>query len=169
MRVSRPTIGISGLRTLLCIPIGFHRRQLERGKAEMLSLSANRTARIEIQRKFVLLAFASTVVISGILLTTVILNKNIKDLMKSLLLGEATVYANGFSDYKFRSIKVGMKTADLRSVMGPPLKRAPWGSFPEVWFYTDQRTITDNFWRRWVVVDANAGEVVMIIDDFWDD
>jgi outer membrane protein assembly factor BamE (lipoprotein component of BamABCDE complex) len=135
----------------------------------MLPLSANRTARIEIKRKLVLLVFVSTAVITGIALTTVILNKNIKDLMKSLLLGEATVYANGFSDYKFRSIKVGMKTADLLSFMGPPLKRAPWGSFPEVWFYTDQRTITDNFWRRWLVVDANAGEVVMIIDDFWDD
>ena len=89
--------------------------------------------------------------------------------MMSIFVGEATVYAKGFSESKFRSIKVGMKTADLLSIIGPPLKRAPWGSLPEVWYYTDQKTITDNFWRRWVVVDTNAGEVVTIIDDFWDD
>ena len=93
----------------------------------------------------------------------------IRDLTLAIFLGEATVYAKSFSESRFRSLKTGMKAADVMRVMGPPLKQTPWGQFPQVWLYTDQRTITDNFWRRWVAVDVNTDKVVLIISDFWDD
>jgi outer membrane protein assembly factor BamE (lipoprotein component of BamABCDE complex) len=104
-----------------------------------------------------------------VFLVCIIFGSGIKDLMISAYLGHDTVYAKGFSESKFRSVKVGMKTEDLLSVLGPPLKRAPWGSLPEVWQYTDQRSITDNFWRRWVVIDLNTDSVTAIFDDFWED
>jgi hypothetical protein len=91
------------------------------------------------------------------------------DQLKAYALGEATVYAKGYSENRFRSIWVGMPMADVFSVMGPPLKWAPWGDYPRVWFYSDQETITDNFWRKWIVVDPKNDRVDVIVDDFWVD
>ena len=87
----------------------------------------------------------------------------------SLYFGEETVYTEGYSESRFRSIRPGMATADVLSVMGPPLRRARWGGYPQVWFYSDQKTITDNFWRRWVIVDDRINRVASIVDDFWID
>jgi hypothetical protein len=101
------------------------------------------------------------------ILTLVSLQLDIGDLIRARLLGEATAYANGYTECGFRSIKVGMTTAEVNSTLGPPLGRGPWEDLPEVWFYTQNKTITDNFWRRWVVVDAREDRVAEIIDDFW--
>ena len=107
--------------------------------------------------------------IAFMIISVTIVQSYATNMIKARLLGEATVYAKGYSDRRFRSISVGMTTADVLSVMGPPLRRAPWGDHPQVWFYTDQRGITDNFWRRWLFVDPKDDRVVMIIDDFWVD
>jgi hypothetical protein len=135
----------------------------------MLMLSVKRALCRVISRRSSLLLVLSGIISAIIVIVCILLSNNIRDLVMSVFLGEATVYAKGFSESKFRCIKVGMRAEDLQAVMGPPLKRSPWGPFPEVWLYTNQRTITDNFWRRWVVVDDKAHKVAMIIDDFWED
>jgi outer membrane protein assembly factor BamE (lipoprotein component of BamABCDE complex) len=99
--------------------------------------------------------------------TFVALQLDIGDRLRARFYGEATAYANGYREQGFRSIKVGMTSAQVISIMGPPLGRGPWGDLPEVWFYTQNKTLTDNFWRRWVVVDTTQDRVAEIIDDFW--
>ena len=103
------------------------------------------------------------------LLTAVMATLNVGESLRARFFGDATVYAEGFSERKFASVKVGATTAEVLSIMGPPLRRAPFGDAPLVWFYTDQRTSTDNFWRRWVVLDPTGKRVAEIITDFWVD
>jgi hypothetical protein len=102
-------------------------------------------------------------------LTLVAVHIYISDIWKARLFGEETVYADGYSEKRFQSIKVGMKMAEVDSIMGPPLRRGTWGDLRPVWFYSDQRNVSDNFWRRWVVVDATSDRVAEIIADFWVD
>jgi outer membrane protein assembly factor BamE (lipoprotein component of BamABCDE complex) len=103
------------------------------------------------------------------ILTLVAVQLDIGDRLRARFLGEATAYANGYTEHGFRSIKVGMTMAQVNSILGPPLGRGPWGDLPQVWFYTQNKTGTDNFWRRWVVVDTTQDRVAEIIDDFWVD
>ena len=116
--------------------------------------------------KFGLLALVATTFVIIVLLFS---SLNIKELMLSTLLGEATVYASCYSESGFHSIVVGMTVPDLQSIVGQPIKRAPWGEHGEVWFYTDQRSATDNFWRRVVIIDPQTHRVTMVIKDFWID
>ncbi len=109
------------------------------------------------------------IVLAVALLTIVVANLNIRESLIAWLLGEETVYAEGYSERKFASIKVGATTAEVLSIMGPPLRRGAWGDSPQVWFYTNQRTATDNYWRRWLVFDTAGERVVEIIADFWVD
>jgi hypothetical protein len=80
---------------------------------------------------------------------------------------QSTVYAPGYSWQKFGSIRQGMTPIQVEAVLGPPLKRVSWGGFSDVSFYSDQKTITDNFWRQWVV--WKDGKVDFVISDYWDD
>jgi outer membrane protein assembly factor BamE (lipoprotein component of BamABCDE complex) len=102
-------------------------------------------------------------------LIVVLATLNVGESLRVWLLGEATVYAEGYSERRFASIKVGTTTAEILSILGPPLRRGEWGDDPQVWFYTDQRTVTDNFWRRWLVLDPAGDRVAEIIADFWVD
>jgi hypothetical protein len=91
----------------------------------------------------------------------------IDELLWAARLGESTVYAKGYTLRRLRSIRIGMTGAEVEVIMGPPLRQGPWGGLPVVWFYSDQKTVEDNFWRRWVVFDN--GRVVEVINDFWID
>jgi hypothetical protein len=63
--------------------------------------------------------------------------------------GEYTVYAEGYTEYGFRSIRVGMSIRQVEEIIGPPLEKAKWqvpsGSGPvtpgvgpvdDIWYYT---------------------------------
>jgi hypothetical protein len=82
--------------------------------------------------------------------------------------GEYTVYANGYSESKFRSIRVGMTVRQVEAIMGPPLMKGLWqvpnGSGPftpgvdplhEVWHYArggkHVQYRTASHWRRAVL------------------
>jgi len=73
----------------------------------------------------------------------------------------------GYTERKFRTVTVGMTAAEVQAILGPPIKRMPWGILPEVWLYTDHKTITGNFWRRWIAFDVDSGRVEEVIADFW--
>jgi hypothetical protein len=88
-------------------------------------------------------------------------------LLMSAFLGESTVYARRYSESKFRSVRVGMTVRQVEAILGPPLRRGRCYAFDDVSEYSDQRTVTENFRRRWVV--WRAGEVERVINDFFAD
>lgn len=83
--------------------------------------------------------------------------------------GHGTIYSQQYSEERFRTIQVGMTTAEVEAVMGPPLRKES-ASIPaddEMWHYSDQFNGTANFWRRWLLFQK--GKVLVVIDDFWED
>ena len=108
---------------------------------------------------------AATLAISALLCDAFGLLIAVDDLYYAARTGNNTVYAKGYTDARFRSIRLGMTAIQVEATLGPPLKIAPFGGMPSVWYYTDQETDWDNFWRRWVVFER--GRVVEIISDFW--
>ena len=82
--------------------------------------------------------------------------------------GEYTVYADGYSESNFRSIRVGMTMHQVEAIMGPPLMKGLWqvpnGSGPfkpgldrvdEVWHYArggkHVQYRTASHWRKAVL------------------
>ncbi len=79
----------------------------------------------------------------------------------SALEGHLTVYAKGYCESKFRSLRVGMTVRQVEDIMGPPLKRGQWmvpagngpitpgeGILDDLWYYTDGGKARGNYWRR---------------------
>jgi len=82
----------------------------------------------------------------------------------STLEGHSTVYAEGYSESKFRSLRVGMTARQVAEVMGPPLERGHWmdsgdtgvgqpitpgeGIPSDLWYYTGAGKARGNYWRR---------------------
>jgi outer membrane protein assembly factor BamE (lipoprotein component of BamABCDE complex) len=40
--------------------------------------------------------------------------------------GDSTIYAQGYSESKFRSLRVGMTPRQVEEIMGPPFERGQW-------------------------------------------
>jgi hypothetical protein len=83
--------------------------------------------------------------------------------------GHYTVYAEGYSEAKFRSIRVGMTVRQVEEIMGPPLVKGEWqvpngsgpvtpgvGSLDDIWYYTrggkQVKQGTASHWRRAVLL-----------------
>jgi hypothetical protein len=93
-------------------------------------------------------------------------------LMSDQFFGFSTIYAQEFSESRFRNVRVGMSREEVEAIVGRPLRKVPWNqdSGPhdeEMWHYSDQRDDTANFHRRWVFFEK--GKVVTVINDFWVD
>jgi hypothetical protein len=83
----------------------------------------------------------------------------------SALDGHFTVYAKGFSESKFRSLRVGMTVRQVEEIMGPPLATGKWqvpdgrggpvtpgeGDLDNFWNYTRAGKVRGNFWSREVL------------------
>jgi len=82
----------------------------------------------------------------------------------SALEGHFTVYAKGYSESKFRSLRVGMTVRQVEDIMGPPLERALWtvpsgggplatsgGIVDDLWCYTRAGKARGNYWRSEVM------------------
>ncbi len=82
--------------------------------------------------------------------------------------GEYTVYPEGYSEYKFRSIRDGMSIRQVEEIMGPPLAEGQWqvpsgsgpvtpgvGPLDDIWYYTRGGKHvpgrTASYWQRAVV------------------
>lgn len=89
--------------------------------------------------------------------------------VQGFLLGACTVYAPGFRPLQFHQVRPGMTVAELETLLGHPLqiedRRSP--ADDQVWKYSDQAGITDDFYRKWVIV--KDGKVVKVFDDYWHD
>jgi hypothetical protein len=79
----------------------------------------------------------------------------------SRLGGDFTVYSNGYSESRFRSVRRGMAVHDVAEIMGPPLEMGKWqvpggrgpitpeeGVLDDIWFYSRAGQPMGNYWRR---------------------
>ena len=84
-----------------------------------------------------------------------------------------TVYSPGYSESRFRRVRIGMTPTEVESIVGHPIRKdstsqrwSPW----ENSIYSEpppHGTIGDNYWRRWVLF--NDGRVSAIVDDYYED
>jgi hypothetical protein len=79
----------------------------------------------------------------------------------SALDGDFTVYAEGYRESGFRSLRVGMTARQVEDVMGPPLSVGRWqepvpgqpitpgaGPLNDLWSYTRAGKARGNYWQR---------------------
>jgi hypothetical protein len=124
--------------------------------------------RFGIRRMMVVIAMAGIVLA---LAKYVFIDNRPRDLLIaaiSALGGHYTVYAEGYSESKFRSLRVGMTARQVEDIMGPPLTKGHWqyqsGSGPttpgvgileDMWYYTrggkQVRQGTASHWKRTVL------------------
>ena len=88
---------------------------------------------------------------------------------------DETIYAPGYSEKAFWTVRPGMSAGEVEGLLGKPLWRRGGAPGEEVWSYTDVRcpegcvTCPDGFyWKRWVVLD-DGEKVVRIEGECWDD
>ena len=78
--------------------------------------------------------------------------------------GHSTVYAKGYSESKFRLLRVGMTARQVEDTLGAPLERGHWmnagdtpvgrrltvaeGTLTDTWYYTAAGKEGGNYWRR---------------------
>jgi hypothetical protein len=76
----------------------------------------------------------------------------------------------GSSESRFQRIRVGMTTAEVEAILGPPLLKGDWGCLTpspgdrDTWRYSNQHHYAANFWRRCVIFEK--GKVVDLVSDF---
>lgn len=80
---------------------------------------------------------------------------------------EDTMWASGYFEEGFSSIKNGMTMVEVQQILGSPL-RACEGFPPCNWWYSRQKTGVDSYDRRWIGFDAN-GRVTEIRREFFVD
>ena len=89
-------------------------------------------------------------------------------LMRWVAFDSMTVYAPGYDEGRFRSVRPGMTAVQVEAILGEPLIRLAANRGDEVWRYTSGATGASNHWRRWVFL--KAGKVDFTLSDFfWDD
>ncbi|MBR4188583.1 MAG: hypothetical protein IKQ55_01315 [Kiritimatiellae bacterium] len=86
---------------------------------------------------------------------------------------DSTLYAEGYDEKAFRSLRPGMSAGEVEDVLGEPLWRREGGEGREVWAYSSTRgagcvTCPDGFfWKRWVVFGSD-GKVLETESAYWD-
>jgi hypothetical protein len=116
--------------------------------------------RVTVRRMMVVVAVAGLVLA---LAKSLFIDNRPRDILFatiSALEGHSTVYAKGYSEYKFRSLRVGMTARQVEAIMGLPLGRGQWmvhsGSGPittgegildDLWYYTCAGKARGNYWR----------------------
>ena len=78
-----------------------------------------------------------------------------------------TLWASGFSEGQFAKVRLGMPQAEVKDLLGVPLKE--WcGSTTCSWLYSWQDTPTADYDRRWIAFDAQ-GRVREVRHEFFID
>jgi hypothetical protein len=54
-----------------------------------------------------------------------------------------TIYSAGYDESRFREVRVGMISAEVEALIGPPLRKTPWGPDRNLvcWEYTAKRIV----------------------------
>lgn len=123
-------------------------------------------------------AVASTGIILAFVKYVFVDNKPADVLMASLSIidGESTVYADGYDESRFRSLRVGMTCRQVEDLMGAALQKGQWytsggvagqGLLEEVWNYTRPDRVPGDYWQR--AVYFQDGQVYRIEAGFYAD
>jgi hypothetical protein len=107
---------------------------------------------------------AFALILTGIKHAFFLLDNRPRDMllaMVSVLSGHSTIYARGYSESKFRSLRVGMTPQKVEEIMGPPLAKGQWqesipgqpitpgtGTLHELWRYSRAGKLMGNYWER---------------------
>jgi outer membrane protein assembly factor BamE (lipoprotein component of BamABCDE complex) len=86
-----------------------------------------------------------------------------------MVLGDSTIWAPGYTEEKWRQLKVGMSKDDVQQLLGEPFAKLhrDHGNVSEGWYYTDRADLDGNFQQR--RVKLRAGVVFEVVDEiFWD-
>jgi hypothetical protein len=80
-----------------------------------------------------------------------------------------TVYSVGYDESRFRKVHVGMTSAEVEELLGPPLEKVP---LPQVgvviWLYTDRRhNRSGDYSKRDVWVEDD--KVCNVVNIYWHD
>ena len=79
-----------------------------------------------------------------------------------------TVYANHYSEHKFRSLGIGMTTHDVQAIMGAPNRKDSWADRGEIELWRYSESANDGaYWRRWIFF--RNGRVCGIDCQYWID
>jgi hypothetical protein len=83
--------------------------------------------------------------------------------------GLGTIYSQNYDETKFQRLREGMTAKQVEEIMGPPLKKVFTNQHMDahdegMWYYSNQRNATANFWRRWVLLEK--GKAKLIINDY---
>ena len=91
-------------------------------------------------------------------------------LVRGAVLSVTTIYAPGYDESRFRTLRIGMSRDQVESIMGHPLEKDSnskrWTPL-ENWIYSESPPLWDDYWRRWVMFDND--KVVAIVDDYFVD
>lgn len=78
-----------------------------------------------------------------------------------------TIYAQVYTEVKFRSIHVGMTYKEVEAILGKPLQEVHWEDRTVLWTYSDRADKTCDFERRWLYFEK--GKVAEIDNDYWEE
>jgi hypothetical protein len=78
-----------------------------------------------------------------------------------------TLYAAGYSEARFQSIREGMTADQVLAILGPPIRKRPQPDEGETWLYSEQYHSLSDFDRRWLYL--KDGVVTGIVSDYWID
>jgi hypothetical protein len=78
-----------------------------------------------------------------------------------------TYYAPGYTETKFRTLRIGMTRAEVEAMVGPPLTKVRWSDGSMNWVYSDRPWDTLDFERRWVIFKDD--KVTEIVNDKWEE
>ena len=118
--------------------------------------------RFTVRRMMVAVAIAAIVLA---LVKALFIDKRSIDLLFaeiSALEGHLTVYAQGYREPKFRTLRVGMTVRQVEEIMGAPLEQGQWqvpdgrggpvtvgeGELDDSWYYTRAGKVRGNYWLR---------------------
>ncbi len=117
--------------------------------------------RVTIRRMMVATAVAAIVAAAA---KSLLVDNRPRDILAAAISapdGEYTVYAGGYSESKFRSLRAGMTVRQVEEIMGPPLDRGRWmdsdaagpttageGIPQDIWYYTRAGKARGDYWRR---------------------
>jgi hypothetical protein len=80
-----------------------------------------------------------------------------------------TVYSPGYDEDRFRQVRLSMTESEVERLLGSPLtKRSGPANGTSWWIFSDHKSATANYWRRWIEFNEK-GRVIDVVSEYWID
>ncbi len=100
------------------------------------------------------------------LLIVLLLATGCADGVLPLIMSDGTEYAAGFDEARFRELRPGTPRAEVKRVLGEPLRQQTFDDGETVFYYSRQRDERDNYRVRNVVFDG-SGRMIRRVGEFY--